>query len=59
MLAAGVAVLIDPTSPVAAIGIFALIGFHLIVGWTVDRVSTVVLSAHDRWAGTAGTRGRG
>ncbi len=53
-LAAGVAVLIDPTSPVAAIGVFALIGFHLVVGWKVYHLSTVVLSARGRSAGTSG-----
>jgi hypothetical protein len=54
-LAAGMVVLIDPTSPVAALGIFALIGFHLIVGWRVYRVSKLVTSTQDRWADT-GTR---
>jgi hypothetical protein len=47
-LAAGITALIDPTSPVAALGIFALIGFHLIFGWKVYRLSKVVPSAHDR-----------
>jgi hypothetical protein len=49
-LAAGTVVLMDPKSPVAALGIFALIGFHLILGWKVYRLSKVVSSAHDRWA---------
>ena len=49
-LAAGIVVLIDPTSLVAALGIFALIGFHLILGWKVYRLSTVVPSTHVRWA---------
>ena len=44
-LAAGIVVLIDPTSMVAALGIFALIGFHLIFGWKVYRLSTVVSAA--------------
>jgi hypothetical protein len=44
-LAAGIAVLIDPASLVAALGILALIGFHLILGWKVYRLSTVVSAA--------------
>jgi len=48
--AAGIVVLIDPTSSVAALGIFALIGFHLILGWKVYRLSKVVSSAYGRWA---------
>jgi hypothetical protein len=40
-LAAALVVLIDPTSPVAALGFFALIGFHLVLGWKVYRVSTL------------------
>jgi hypothetical protein len=47
-LAAGMVVLIDPTSPMAALGIFALIGFHLILGWKVYRLSKMVSSTHDR-----------
>ena len=43
-LAAGTVVLIDPTSLVAALGIFALIAFHLILGWKVYRLSTVASS---------------
>ena len=54
-LAAGTVALIDPKSSVAALGIFALIGFHLILGWKTYRLSTVVSSAHGRWADT-GTR---
>jgi hypothetical protein len=38
-LAAGIVVLIDPLSLVAALGIFALIAFHLILGWKVYRLS--------------------
>jgi hypothetical protein len=49
-IAAGMVVLIDPTSLVAALGIFALIGFHLIIGWKIFRLSTVVSSAHVRSA---------
>jgi len=44
-LAAGILVLIDPGSLVAALGIFALIGFHLVLGWKVYRLSTMVTSA--------------
>jgi hypothetical protein len=41
-LAAGMVVLIDPESSVTALGIFALIGFHLLLGWKVYRLSTVL-----------------
>jgi hypothetical protein len=44
-LATGIVVLIDPKSPVAALGFFALIGFHFILGWKVYRLSNVVSSA--------------
>jgi hypothetical protein len=40
--AAGTVVLIDPESLVAAVGVFALIAFHLAVGWKVHRLSKVV-----------------
>jgi hypothetical protein len=40
-LGAATVVLIDPTSLVAALGVFALIGFHLVLGWRVFRLSTV------------------
>jgi hypothetical protein len=36
---AATAVLIDPASPIAAIGVFALIIFHLVLGWKVYRLS--------------------
>lgn len=49
-LAAGIGTLIDPASSMAALGIFALIGFHLILGWKVYRLSKVVSSDHGRWA---------
>ena len=39
-LAAATVMLVDPLSPVAALGIFALIGFHLIAGWKTYRHST-------------------
>jgi len=54
-LAAGIVVLIDPKSLVAALGVFALIGFHLILGWKVYRLSKLVSSAHGRWADTGTT----
>jgi len=41
-IAAGVAVLIDPVSLAAALGIFALIAFHLAVGWKLFRLSKAV-----------------
>jgi hypothetical protein len=41
-LAAGMVVLVDPESLMAALGIFALIGFHLVVGWKVYRLSKVL-----------------
>jgi len=40
---------------VAALGIFALIGFHLLLGWKVHRLSRLVSSAHSRWAGSGTT----
>jgi hypothetical protein len=51
-LAAGIVVLIDPKSSVAALGIFALIGFHLILGRKVYRLSKPVPSTHGQWADT-------
>ena len=36
---AAVALLIDPLSPIAVIGVFALILFHVVVGWKVYRLS--------------------
>ena len=38
-LAAGIFVLVEPTSKVAALGIFAIIAFHLILGWRIYRIS--------------------
>jgi hypothetical protein len=38
-LAAGIVTLIDPSSPVAAVAFFTLIGFHLVVGWKTYRLS--------------------
>jgi hypothetical protein len=39
-LAAATAMLIDPLSPVAALSVFALIGFHLVAGWKTYRIAT-------------------
>jgi len=39
-LAAGMVMLVDPLSAVAALGVFALIGFHLLGGWKTYRLST-------------------
>ena len=50
-LAAAMATLIEPTSMVVALGIFALIGFHLILGWKVYRLSTVVSAAQSHGTG--------
>lgn len=38
-LVAGIAVLVD-VSPVAVVGVLALVAFHLIVGWTTHRLAT-------------------
>jgi hypothetical protein len=39
-LVAAAVLLVDPASPVAVIGVFALIVFHLVAGWNVYRLST-------------------
>jgi hypothetical protein len=39
-LAAAMVMLVDPLSPVAALGIFALVGFHLVAGRKTYRLST-------------------
>jgi uncharacterized membrane protein HdeD (DUF308 family) len=39
-LAAATVMLVDPLSPAAVLGIFALIGFHLVAGWKTYRLST-------------------
>jgi hypothetical protein len=41
-LAAATVMLVDPLSPAAALGIFALIGFHLVAGWKTYRLSTTI-----------------
>jgi hypothetical protein len=39
-LAAATVMLLDPLSTIAALSVFALIGFHLIAGWKTYRLST-------------------
>jgi hypothetical protein len=39
-LAAATVMLVDPRSAAAALGLFALIGFHLVAGWKTYRLST-------------------
>lgn len=50
---AAVMVLIDPASPVAALGMVALIAFHLVLGWKTHRLSSggvlVVEPAASAW----------
>ena len=41
-LSAATVMLVDPLSPVAALGVFALIGFHLVAGWKTYRLSTPI-----------------
>jgi hypothetical protein len=38
---AATVLLIDPHSPIAVVGVFALIVFHLVLGWKVYRLSRV------------------
>src|SRR6266540_4246455 len=38
-IGAASAILLDPVSPIAAVGFLALIVFHLILGWKVYRLS--------------------
>jgi hypothetical protein len=38
-IVATVVVLVDPASPIAVAGIFALIVFHLVLGWRVYSLS--------------------
>ena len=42
---AAVVVLIDPSSPIAALGFFALIIFHLVLGWKTYRLSRTAAPA--------------
>jgi hypothetical protein len=52
-VAAGVVLLIDPGSPIAVVGILALIVFHIALGWKVYSLSkgTYVGSLEDRGKG--------
>ena len=43
-LVAAIVMLVDPLSAAAALGVFALIGFHLVAGWKTYRLSTGRLS---------------
>lgn len=47
-VAAGTVVLVDPESVVAVLGFFALIAFHLVLGWKVYRMSLVSQPARVR-----------
>jgi hypothetical protein len=38
-VAAAIVLMIDPTSAIAVVGIFALIVFHLVLGWKVFTLS--------------------
>lgn len=44
-LTAGTAAVIDPGSPIAALGVFALIIFHLVLGWKTYRLSRATENA--------------
>ena len=52
-VAAGVILLIDPGSPIAVVGILALIVFHIALGWKVYSLSKgpYVGSLEDRGKG--------
>jgi uncharacterized membrane protein HdeD (DUF308 family) len=41
-LAAATVMLVDPLSAAAALGVFALIGFHLVAGWKTYRLSAQI-----------------
>lgn len=43
--------LIDPRSPITALGVFALIAFHLVLGWKTFALSRSGRSLEDRAAG--------
>ena len=47
---AAAVVLIDPRSPIAALGFFALIAFHLVLGWKIYALSRGGWSLEDRAA---------
>jgi len=46
-VAAGVVLLIDPGSPIAAVSVLSLIIFHLVLGWKVSRLSRGSVGALD------------
>ncbi len=48
---AAAVVLIDPRSPIAALGFFALIAFHLVLGWKIYALSRGGWSLEDQAAG--------
>ena len=50
-IVAAAVVLIDPRSPIAALGFFALVVFHLVLGWKVYALSRGGWSLEDRAAG--------
>jgi len=41
-LSAATVMLVDPLSAAAALGVLALIGFHLVAGWKTYRLSTPI-----------------
>ena len=49
---AAVALLVDPLSFIAVVGVFALIAFHLVVGWRMFRLATEPANV---WAATPAT----
>jgi Domain of unknown function (DUF4386) len=46
-LAASAVMLVDPATPAAALAVFALIGFHLLLGWRTYRVSRLAEGSED------------
>lgn len=46
-------VVIDPASPIAALGFFTLIAFHLVIGWKTYRLSSLDWIVGDRTAAAA------
>lgn len=54
-LASAMVALIDPTSPVVALGMFALIVFHLATGWKTYGLASAVPPDDDRGTAAAAT----
>jgi len=52
-VAAAIMVLVDPKSPVAALGFFALIAFHMVLGWKTYTLSRGGWIVEDRTAAAA------